>query len=188
MILLRGFTLIELMVTVGVFILLTTAAIINFRTIDSALVLRNVAQQVALVVRKAQISGISVQGIGSGAATVFPSYGINFDTSRNNSFVLFADTGIKNKLLDSACPSAECIQRYVLANGYTIKSLYGNQKTSAPGTSLNRLDISFTRPNPDALIVGNSVLGFSDAEVVIQSKSGVTKTIVIWKTGQISIQ
>lgn len=185
---LRGFTLMELMVTVGVFVLLTTVAIMNFRAIDSVFVLRNVAQQVALVIRKAQISGISVQGINSGGVTVFPSYGINFDTSRNTSFVLFADIGVGNKLLDSACPSAECVQRYLLASGYTIKSLYGNQKTSAPGVILNRLDISFTRPNPNALIIGNTNSAFSDGEIVIQSRTGTTKTIVIWKTGQISIQ
>ncbi len=183
-----GFTLIELVVSIGIFTLLSTVALVNFRTVDNSLILQNVAHQIALVARKAQISGVSVQGLGSGAAEVFPSYGINFDTSRNTSFVLFADIGVADKLLDSACPSAECVQRYVLASGYAIKELWGNKKTSAPGTSLNRLDISFTRPNPDALIVGNSTLGFSDAEIVIQSRAGTTKTIVVWRTGQISIE
>lgn len=188
----RGFTLIELLVTIGIFILLSTVVMVNFRQVDNSLVLQNVAHQVALVIRKAQISGISVQGISSGGSTVFPSYGVNFDITRNTSFALFADINTKNKLLDSACSSVECIQRYTLANGYTIKNIYGNQKTNAPGsgTSLDRLDITFTRPNPDALIVGNSVTTspFSDAEIVIQSRQGITKTIVIWRTGQISIE
>lgn len=190
-----GFTLVELVVTISIFVLLSVVALVNFRQVDNSLVLQNVAHQVALVARKAQISGISVQGISAGAVTLFPSYGINFDTSRNTSFVLFSDTTVINKLFDGVCPKAlptdECAQRYTLAQGYTIKQLCGNQKTGGAlaTCALTRLDVSFTRPNPDALIIGNGGTGpFSDAEVVIQSKAGATKTIVVWTTGQISIE
>lgn len=188
-----GFTLIELMVTISVFVILSTMALVNFRTVDNSIVLQNVAHQVALITRKAQISGISVQGFGSGASEVFPSYGVHFDTLNTTSFVLFSDTSLANKLFDGTCPKVfptdECVQRYTLAKGYTIQQLCGNQKTGGPlaTCALTSLDISFTRPNPDALIIGSGV-GFSDGEIVIQSKAGVTKTIVVWRTGQISIQ
>jgi prepilin-type N-terminal cleavage/methylation domain-containing protein len=193
----RGFTLTELIVTVSIVTLLTTVAVANFRQVDNSLVLQNVAHQVALVARKAQISGISVQGIESGGVALFPSYGINFDMSKNTSFILFSDTTATNKLFDGVCPKVlptdECVGPYTLANGYTIKELCGNLKTggSFATCALSRLDISFTRPNPDALMIGNistPPTGFSDGEIVIQSKTGKTKTIVIWKTGQISIQ
>lgn len=197
-----GFTLIELVVTISIFVLLSTVALVNFRQVDNSLVLQNVAHQVALVVRKAQISGISVQGINSGGSTIFPSYGVNFDKSssgsppKNTGFILFADlpTGFGNGVFNGVvCPGAivlgdECVQRYTLAQDYTIKELRGDKKTTPPGTSLTRLDISFTRPNPDALIIGNSTTQYSDGEIVIQSRLGKTKTIVIWKTGQISIE
>lgn len=197
-----GFTLIELMVTVGIFVLLSTVALVNFRQVDNSLILQNVAHQVALVVRKAQISGISVQGIKSGTSTVFPSYGVNFDITGpppHNFFRLFADlpTGLGNGVFNGiACPGAivlgdECVQKYTLAEGYTIKELWGDKKTTPPGTSLTNLDITFRRPNPDALMIGNTGTppsGFSDGEIVIQSRLGQTKTIIIWKTGQISIE
>lgn len=190
-----GFTLVELVVTVSIFVLLSTVALVNFRQVDNSLILQNVVHQVALVARKAQISGISVQGIDSGGTTLFPSYGINFDTSRKTSFVLFSDTTVINKLFDGTCPKVlstdECVQRYTLAQGYTIKQLCGNQKTGGglATCALVRLDISFTRPNPDALIIGDAGVGpFSDAEIVIQSRTGATKKIVVWTTGQISIE
>lgn len=194
----RGFTIMELLVTLSVFALLTTVVLVNFRQVDNSLLLQNVAQQVALVVRKAQISGISVQGINSGGSTVFPSYGVNFDTSLNTVFRLFADlpSGSGNGILNGvACPGAivlgdECVQRYVMWRGYTIKHLCGNQKTGGilATCSLSRLDISFKRPNPDAIIVGDSTTTFSDGEIILQSRLGKTKTIIIWKTGQISIE
>lgn len=193
----RGFTLIELLVTMSVFTMLSTVVIVNYRNVDNSLILRNVVQQVALVVRKAQIEGVSVRGIDRGLGEVFPSYGVSFDTSAagipppNTGFVLYADFPAQsgNNIFDGVCPaSLECVQRYSLAKGYTIKELWGNRKSGFPGTSLSRLDVAFMRPNPDAFIIGNASTAFSDAEIVVQSKAGSTKTIVIWKTGQISIE
>lgn len=194
----RGFTVFELLVTIGVFALLSVAAIANFRAVDNSLILRNVANQVALVIRKAQIYGISVAGIQAGGNTIFPSYGINFDTSRNTSFMLFADldpdgTGpiqpddVFNGVL--VCPGnvlllQECRQKYNLANGYTIADLCGGVTCS-----LDRLNITFTRPNPDTVIKENAGPGgYPNGRVIIQSKSGDRRTIRIWKTGQISIE
>lgn len=194
-----GFTLIELLVVISVFVLLSTLTVANFRTVDNSLILRNVASQAALVVRKAQIYGVSVTGIQKDATTaIFPSYGINFNMSSPGVFTLFADINPRNNFFNNTgCPPPalgvdECIQRYIIANGYQIKELRGNRKTSSPGTVLARLDITFTRPNPDTVIRGFTGAGwqsFSDGEVVIESiKSGNTKTVVIWKTGQISVE
>lgn len=196
-----GFTLTELVVTIGVFLLLSTVALVNFRQVDNSLVLQNVAHQVALVVRKAQILGISVQGVKSGSGTVFPSYGVNFDISGpppDNFFRLFADlpVGGGNGVFNGTiCPGTivignECVQKYTLAGGYTVKQLCGNKKVGGALATcgLSRLDISFIRPNPDAVIIGNATTPFSDGEIIIQSRLGKTKTIVIWKTGHISIE
>lgn len=181
-----GFTIIELIITMSVFALLSTVAIANFKNVDNSLVLRNVANQVALVIRKAQISGVSVMGIGTGASEVFPSYGAYFNTASPTTFILFADRN-ENKVYDASASPAELVQRYTLAQGYTIKSLIGNQKTASPGSSANPLSITFTRPNPEATIRGGAT-SYSDAEVVLQSKAGSTKTIVVWRSGQISIE
>lgn len=197
-----GFTLTELMITITVFVLLSAVVITNFRSVDNSLILTNVAHQVAVIIRKAQISGISNTGLGSGAAEVFPSYGVHFDTTGpppQNTFILFADlpAGAGDGVCLGTCPllpppppGKEGIQRYTLAPGYTIKDLCGNFKTTGtPGCGLNRLNITFVRPNPDAVLKRNAGdTPYSNAEVIIQSKTGVTKTIVIWKTGQISIE
>ena len=192
----RGFTLAELLVTMSVFTLLSVVVLVNFRKVDNSLVLQNVAHQVALVIRKAQISGISVAGFGSGASEIFPSYGVNFNTASPTTFTLFADRN-GNNVFDGTCPGVTCerVQGYTLLKGYTIKSLLGNLKTSSPGVAVNPLNITFTRPNPDACFKRTAVgllcpsgSLYSDADIIIQSISGATKTITIWRTGQISIQ
>ncbi len=190
----EGFTLFELLVTMSVFLLLSTVVVANFRSVDNTLVLRNVANQAAVVIRKAQIQGISVKGFVTGTGEVFPSYGVNFAMSDNTTFALFADIPplLGNGIFDGTCPSsAECVQRYTLARGYTIKQLCGNQKTGGPlaTCALAFLDVTFTRPDPEALLLGNpGDIVFSDAEIVLQSRNGTTKTIVIWETGQITVE
>ncbi|MBI2120099.1 MAG: prepilin-type N-terminal cleavage/methylation domain-containing protein [Parcubacteria group bacterium] len=189
----RGFTVFELLVTIGVFALLSALAIANFKSVDNSLILRNVASQVAMVTRKAQIYGISVKGVNAGG-TVFPSYGVNFNTTTaldRTRFTLFADLdpdgagpGLSNDVFDGACPGSECVQRYTLAKGYTIQGLEGPF-----GASRDQLNITFTRPNPDTVIKeGAAGSGYQNGKIIIQSKSGDTKTIVVWKTGQISVE
>lgn len=195
----RGFTVFELLVTVSVFVILSTFVVANFKTVNNSLILRNVANQVATVVRKAQVHGISVKGFGSGPAEVFPSYGVNFNrTAGNNTFfTLFADRN-RNGIFDGTCPATllnECVQRYNLPANYTISSLRGNQKSGTPGTPINPLNVTFTRPNPDACfkLVATATpcpTGslYSDAEVFVRSPNGTIKTIIIWRTGQISVE
>jgi hypothetical protein len=187
-----------MIVTIGIFTLLSTTVIANFRSVDNTLVLRNVAYQVAVIVRKAQIFGISNKGINNGAGVeVFPVYGASFETGvagtppANTRFTLFADfpTPGGNLMLNGGCPSSECVQRYLLRKGYTIQNLYINRKTSPPGISRDRIDVTFTRPNPDATFRTSPVsAGVNDAEIVIRSPGGSIKTIIIWKTGQISVE
>lgn len=208
-----GFTLIELVVTITVFTLLSTLALANFRATDNSLVLQNVAHQVGITIRKAQISGIATQEFNSNFSK---GYGVHFQMTTPKNFWLFADWN-DNKVFGclTPCPPppsppppppvlgsngcvtsfSECLQRYTMAKGYTIQALYGNGKSSSPGTSLSRLDVTFIRPNPDALIMGTigspftgTMSQFSDAEVVLKSASGDTKTVVVWKTGQISVE
>lgn len=198
-----GFTLTELMITITVFVLLSAAVIVNFRHVDNSLVLQNVAHQVAVIIRKAQISGISNKGLVTGGLEIFPSYGVHFDTTGpapHNTFTLFADLPspfVTDGVCSGTCPllpppppGKEGIQRYTLAPGYTIKDLCGNSETTgAPGCNQNRLNITFVRPNPDAVLKRNAGdTPYSNAKVIIQSRTGVTKSIIIWKTGQISIE
>src|SRR5512133_2633560 len=80
----RGFSLIEMIVVIGIIALLSTVTLSNYKDVSSRISLENLAQQIALTVRQAQVYGISVV---RGTGSVYPSYGVHF--AGQNSFVLF---------------------------------------------------------------------------------------------------
>ena len=57
----RGFTLIEMMVSVGIFALITTLIMVSGRSFGGSVLLTNLAYDVALSVRRAQTFGINVR-------------------------------------------------------------------------------------------------------------------------------
>lgn len=218
-----GFTMIELMVTIAIFALVSGIMLAKYPTFSSRIVLENTAHQIGLSVREAQTYGLSVKEF-SDIANVFPTYGIHFrvsgsldqDPASQKNFVLFADLlptpstpTENNDLYDgvSGCSvtGGECVEQFTIENANSIILLCGNLKDknatvddwqeNGADCSLSSLDITFTRPNPDAHIIGNStIVGaeglaiFSDAEIVVRSPRGDTKMIVVWSTGQISTE
>ncbi|MCR4306521.1 MAG: prepilin-type N-terminal cleavage/methylation domain-containing protein [Candidatus Yonathbacteria bacterium] len=201
----RGFTMIELIVTISIFTMVTSVVLANYPKFSSRIVLENVAHQIALTVREAQTYGLSVRGFDNSGTTVFPGYGVYFPAPGvgSKTFTLFADPNDDQRYDLSVCRStgSECLQESTIRSAEHIYLLCGNLKTTGgtienPGAadcSLSSLHVGFRRPDPDANIVGYSETdgdyrAFSDAEVVVISPRGDMKTIVIWTTGQISVE
>ena len=198
--------MIELVVTVSIFVMITSILLANYPKFSSRIVLENVAHQVALTVREAQAYGLSVRGFDNSGTTVFPGYGVYFPTPGpgSKSFILFADADDDQKYDLSVCKStgSECVEEstirstehiYLLCGG--LKTYGGTIQSPGPGAdcSLSSLHVGFRRPDPDANIVGysetaGSDVAFSDAEVVIISPHGDVKMVVLWTTGQISVE
>jgi len=202
--------MIELIVTVGIFVTVTTVVLASYPKFSSRIILDNVAYQVALSVRQAQTYGLSVKEFGTG--DIFPGYGIYFPSPANDSksFTVFADVNGDRKYNLTGCGvgGSECLDKFTIQSSEVIYALCGNLKNdgvSAFNTvadvqgvsncgSINSLHISFTRPDPDATITAylggvNYDDSYSDAEVVIANpKGGDVRTVVIWSTGQISVE
>jgi len=181
--------MIELLVTVGIFALITSAVLVNYPKFSSKIVLENVAHQVGLSVRQAQSYGLNVRVADSGG-DVFPTYGIHFslngvnetDPSNRRNFVLFADLlPDRNDIInndkqyeaasDCSVTGGECVEKFTIQGVNEIYLLCGELKSNEAtiedweGTgadcSVSTLDIGYTRPDPDATIQGYSEL---DAE------------------------
>ena len=90
---LKGFTLIELLVTVSMFIIITSVVLVNFPSFSSKISLDNLAHEVALAVRQAQVFGVSSRefGVGSG---IFPTHGVHFD--KNQKRMILSNFLLKN--------------------------------------------------------------------------------------------
>lgn len=205
-----GFTLVELVVVLGIFIVITTILLVNHTKFNSDIVLQNVAHHVALSVRQAQTYGLSVKGFGTGASAQFPGYGIYFNKTLPREFYLFADTDNDKNMLNNptncVAETDECSEKMVIKSNEYIYAICGDLKDDGvPVFStiadvsdvsncnvMDALHIVFTRPDPDAVISGyasdTGYTSYSDAEIVVASPNGDVRTIVVWSTGQISVE
>ncbi len=203
----RGFSIIELLVAVGIFMVLSATFLFNYGTFDRRVTVDILAHQIAGWVRDAQVSAMSVKRARNDAGK-FPGYGLYFDATKKDRFVFFADLD-GDRLYDpytSKCGavSEECEQEIVLLHGNTIDSICGdaNSGSSLSCTSVNPgnpslyttdfAHIVFTRPNPfDATILGDpetTPTEHSHVEITIASPRGYRHTITIWITGQVSVR
>ena len=93
----RGFTLIELVITIAIFAAMTTYLLAKYGKFNQSLLLTNLAYDVALTIRTAQSFGLNVKAVTTNAEYVTPSfdfpYGAHFDSrsTKNKSFIFFAD-------------------------------------------------------------------------------------------------
>jgi len=92
----KGMTLVELLVVLSIFALITGLIMFDYGSFKSATSTQNLANDIALSVRKAQSYAIGVRGVG---ATFQYGHGIHFTTDNddsnnlagsNKSFILFS--------------------------------------------------------------------------------------------------
>lgn len=202
----RGFTIIELLVSVAIFVLMTSLIVAKFGNFNQSTLLTDTAYDIALVVRLAQTYGLSVRNATQGGTNFKAPYGADFDassggdacggaTSNATALTLFADTSPAGAP-DGACGASDAsVSSYAITRGATIYNLcIGTDATSChqAGNTVSRLDVSFQRPNPEAVICasngGTPTCGYAYAEATIQGADGSTRTVVIRQNGQISVQ
>ncbi|MBI5005117.1 MAG: hypothetical protein HZC03_00730 [Candidatus Lloydbacteria bacterium] len=186
--------MIEMIVSVGIFVVMTTIILANYQKFLNTVSLSTLASEIAVSIRQAQVYGQNVREFGAGSKT-FPSYGVFFDSNITNSFVLFADVALGDKQYNGgACGVAgtECLEKFNIQSRATIAQLCGNKKTGPTECGLSSLNIAFTRPNPDASIIGVSggiSKVYSDAEIVLNAVGETAeKTVVVWSSGQIGVE
>lgn len=188
----RGFTLIELILTISISVLISLVLFLNYAKLGSDISLKRTAQEMALVVREAQVYGLGVKEQRSGAGeTAFPGYGIHFSALNPDSFILFADYKPANNRYDAG---DELVKEFKIKGPEKIVDLCIDQKVSPapPSAQCNLivLDIVYLRPYLAVNIRGNDggVTGTSDSQVVIESPRGNQKKVITWITGQISVE
>ena len=81
----KGFTLVELLVSVSIIALIATVVLVRFTDFDSTTILRSLAFEVATAIREAQVISLGTQ-VGSGVSFNIPS-GITF-TPRSKEYTL----------------------------------------------------------------------------------------------------
>lgn len=189
----RGFTLVEFVVILAIFAIMAGVALFNFRGFESRVSLTNLAHDIALTIRQAQVAGISasesleIQGFSGTSKT----RGVYFQWDNDNkeflkTFTTFIDRTPPNdgffaertdQVLDEiTINSPDRIVSIMLDNG--VSQIQASED----------VHITFTRPDPDAIIrMTGSTLTYGGATITIESLSGEQRDIRVEKSGQISI-
>jgi len=210
-----GMTLIEVIVVVTIISLVSAVLMFNYSGFSSNANIRNLAQEIALGIRKSQIYATSVARTGSVTDPIYGAYGVSFSARGSNEpadptrkrFILFADSLIINNKYDypsKSIPNSKCGGGTECLETLTINSsdeitrveacniVTGSTVCEEPGGD-GSVDIVFKRPSPDAIICLNKegVVGcgtYSSARITIRSVKDLTKVISVWNTGQISVK
>ncbi len=188
----RGFTVIEILVVAGIITVVSSLVFANNSRFGGQVLLRNLAYDIALSVRQAQVFGISVQRFDP-TNTYAPAYGIHFSASSPTGYLLFADV-LDPQNGTYECPDAgtancELIQSTTIQSGYRVSTLCATPAGEAEVCDLDDLDISFQRPEPDAHIRANGDPALHEsARIELVSPRGDLKSVRVEVNGQISVE
>ncbi len=94
-----GFTMIELMVSISIFFIVTGIILSNYPKFGNNLALESLAQDMALSIRQAQVFGSAILGTGQNPTQIFNAYGAYFPdpgavyrlSGQTYTYTIFAD-------------------------------------------------------------------------------------------------
>ncbi|MEY2702094.1 MAG: hypothetical protein RLY43_727 [Bacteroidota bacterium] len=204
----RGFTLVEMAVVAGIFGIITAVVVFKYGDFTSNLLVSNMAYEIALTTRQAQVFGVGVRGFELDGEREFDyPYGVYFNLNDGSSsedgesrnFTLFIDRNDDLRCGDGSptgqttctcSPGDECLEQYSMQRNIRLTEIrvgvndcYADFVTSAA--------VSFKRPNPEARIKnqGNNDDGFSFVQLKVEAPgSGINPSYVLIRSnGQISV-
>ena len=191
----KGFSLVELLVVLSIFLIITSVVLFNQNKFSSDISITNVAYSIALEIRQAQVSGILV---GQGRDDFNKAFGVHFmiendqivfknfkDFIENTNYDV-GEGGVSQQLSEGNIILSVCT--------YSDESSTAGKKCITPSNSggIGTVDILYKRPEPSAIILDDSPVDPNDrrkrVEVIVQSSLGDrTRTIKAYNTGQISV-
>lgn len=176
-----GFTLVELMVSISIFTIISIGLFINYPKFREGISLKRTVQEIALSVREAQVSAISVKESGG----KFPGYGVYFDVNSPSSFILFVDFDGDGEY-SGEFEKEKKIE--IKTTDIIYKLCVGEKTTQTPDCNLSKINIVYYRPGPKVVFKGGGVdYSNRDLEIVIRSLDETERRVIIWPTGQIEV-
>ncbi|KND47030.1 MAG: putative Type IV pilus pilin [Parcubacteria bacterium C7867-004] len=190
---------------------ITSIVLLGQNTFNRSLVLTDTAYTLAFSIREAQSRGLSSKLFGSIQNV---GYGIHLTSATPKSYIVFADISPSSpSTLGGLCPnhtvssgpeakrgncvytdSGEVLKTYTLEKGFNISNFCGLEPSNVNRCSgyLSALDVSFTRPNTQATIIGitsgSSYIELTTAAITLTSPDGTShRCIAVSKVGVVSV-
>jgi len=188
----RGFSLIELLVSVGILTLINIMIFASYPEFSQRMALKRTSEEIALIVRQAQVYALGIKRSFSVLEDDYLDIGVHFDENDSKSLILFADENKdENYDVGGGCgeAGAECFQEFKIDTGDYVSELQVCDSTSCQSVKSGGLDIIYPRAMSMAKITANSgITNPSSANVTIKSPRGKERLIKIWVSGEISIK
>ncbi|TSC61276.1 MAG: hypothetical protein G01um1014107_61 [Parcubacteria group bacterium Gr01-1014_107] len=201
-----GFTLAELIMSVLIIGIILSAVAFGYRDFNDRLENTNMAFEIALFLREAQVSGTSVRQTPLGGSFTH-AWGVHTKIDGSNSsnlrIILFADLDDDGTYDGNftTCPSGECISFLDMRRQNIINKIYrltttGNP-TCPPDAAISGVSITFLRPKPDARLffmntAGQQMCGGETDTlgvlICLQSPLLKRKAVEVLETGEISVK
>lgn len=172
----RGFSLVELLITIAIILIITTLVMIRYGSFNSTTLLKSQAYEVALNLREAQTYAVSVRG---DASQFRNAYGIYFERD-TQTYQLFYDADGNGVYSNNEALG----DPYALDERFEISGLCFE---SCDGTT-SSMNVTFTRPDFDARIFQN--VGSANSGTITISPVGDDSngwSVTVYRTGQISV-
>lgn len=190
----KGFTLVELLIVLGIFAVMSGVVLGSYRTYDSNALFANATEDVVLALRQAQVYGSGAkggEGVCGGLTAFDCSYGVYFSMAApaSNGITVFADTNNNHvyNVGDAVIAGASA----TWPSSISVTTLL----CGGVDCATNVASVSFKRPNPDAYIADVALFDpnlpspyNAIAITIADTKSGKTSTVTVTRTGQISLQ
>ncbi len=179
--------MVELLIVMGVFVMLTGVVLANYRTFDTNAKFANASEDVVLALRQAQVYGVGVKGntgMCGGGTTFDCAYGVYFSTAplNRNGVSLFVDAN-NNKKYDTG--GTEDIPGGKISWGTAIEvSLLSCTPIC---TTVNELSVTFKRPSPDAFINDGNAITTQGATSPYQSVAVTIRDVNTTKTSAVTV-
>ncbi len=208
----KGFTLVELIVSISIFVIITTLVVVKYNNFSSSTFLTNVAYDIALIIREAQSYGINVKSsVRLGTAiedftipfgvVVSMSPGADNGSPTNKVLYLFRDLNANGGNGRYEFNLGEAVSKYSIKRNYKINSI--SIICSETGSYLannllfNYYQIIFKRPSPVARITDSSgrtdrsgaVCTYKQINIRISDDQGTNfRTVKVNNMGLISVE
>lgn len=187
----KGFTLVELIVVIGIMSIIMVLVVFNSRNLNDDLALKAASSEVSLALRQAQNYGITVK---QGVTNFNDPFGAVLDLTRPSEIIIYSDIN-NNRIYDT---SGEFREKILILGGIRINKLCSVDSfntLTCPTPSAQYMTLTYVRPNPEPIInfvnSSNASLGGSWKKVYIElvsPKGKISYVVTDSSSGQITIQ
>ncbi len=193
-----GFSLIELLIVISIFTIITTVALFDQGKLNSNVLLTNLSYDVALAVREAQSYGVGVKYSAS-TASVVGGYGVYLNMASPEVIIVFHDVNNDGAYSESDGDTTEKTYQFLNQRGNKIWELCGidtvgsltsgSCQTLNSGKKINEMSVTFKRPDPEAKFKADGSTFSGPAYIVLKSQDGTNcRAVVIDGSGQIRVE